>query len=165
MGPQSPQASRRPPPTPPEPTEPVSERESGHRDDDGPHVPESTRAARREAAAHRVRAREVEAERDRLAARIDRQDTAEVERMAAETMSDPTDLWMRSRLDAMRDDNGELDPERVRAEIERVLSERPHWAKREPVVNFHDGVRMPPEAMQRSPGFGDAIKRAVHGER
>ena len=134
-----------------------------HEHDDGGRTADpATRAARREAASYRTRLRETEAERDTLRARIDRADRADAERIAAESMTDPADLWLTAQLDGMRGEDGELDAERVSAEVARVLRDRPHWRKGHG-VNFAGGARGP--APTDGGGFGAAIKRAVTGER
>jgi len=143
---------------PPEATEAVSGAHSGASGDDPDRS--ETGKLRREAAGYRTRLRDTEAERDSLRARVDRQDREAVERIAAERMTGPADLWLDAELTAMRDQDGGLDPELVRAEIDRVLSARPHWRKGPP--DFGAGARPPAEA---KPGFGAALKRAVTGER
>jgi len=80
----------------------------------------------------RARAREAETERDVLRARVDRSDTAEVERLAAEIVLDPADLMLTTTLTELRDPTtGEVDPERVRTAAEAAVADRPHWDRRE----------------------------------
>jgi hypothetical protein len=157
----APEPTQEPPRTPegnvpPEPAEPAREPESGRSDD----VPESTRAARREAAGYRTRLRDAEATSARLAARVDRQDREAVERAAGEAlMAEPADLWLAADLSRMRGEDGELDDARVRAEVERVLAEKPHWRTR--TADFRPGVR--PPSGHGGGSFGERLKRAVSG--
>ncbi len=110
------------------------------------------------------RVREVEAERDALRAQLDARDRQEIERIATTAESwgtrlrDPADLWMiEPDLTAFRDEEGALDPARVRAVVGRIAQERPHWVETAPGVPF-DGGAMPP--VPSGPSVGRALKDA-----
>ena len=87
--------------------------------------------ASREAAGYRRRLREVEAERDQLAARVEHLQHAEVTRLAGEHLQDPTDLWRGDDADlaGFLTDDGTVDPDRVTAAAHQVLAAHPHWRK------------------------------------
>ncbi len=120
-------------------------------------------AANREAAMRRRQLREVEAERDALRSRLDDRDRQEVQRLATDRLADPDDLWLSTSLDAMRADDGTIDTDKAAAELERVLSEKPHWARKATpsAASFHAGPRggVSPEP----PSFGATVKRALRG--
>lgn len=115
-------------------------------------------ATRREAAERRRQLRETEAERDALRARVDRQDRAEVERIAATRLQDPADLFLalEGGLDDLRDDDGELDRDAIEQAIAKVIDAHPHWAA--PQVTFDQGVRGRQAAR---PSFGQVVKDAA----
>jgi hypothetical protein len=133
---------------------------------ESPEATEATRdpAARersREAASYRVRLREAEdqlGQRDDviggLRAEIDRMHRAEAERLATDLQT-PADLWMAASLDDMRDDDGRLDHERVKAKVADVLAAHPAWRARS--VSFDGGARRTPD-MARKPGLADLLK-------
>lgn len=122
-------------------------------------------ALRSEAASRRRALRAVEAERDQLAEWKESRQREDVHRMAAERFADPSDLWAVTSLDAMRSEDGEIDMERARGELDRVLGEKPHWAKAAPPPppppNLHPGARATVEP--EGPSFGQSIKRALRG--
>ncbi len=116
---------------------------------------------RQENAGHRHRARDAEAARDRLAARLERTDRAAVEATAAAMMHSPEDLWLAGvELDRLRTADGELDDAKVKAELERVIAEHPKWGQGVP--DFAGGARAPAEPAQ---GFGAQLKRSITGQR
>lgn len=131
--------------------DPPQDQQSGDRADPA--------SLRREAAQRRRQLREVEAERDTLRARLDDHDRRDVERLAADVLADPRDVWISSSLDQMRAGDGTLDRERVTAELKRVADEKPHWRKPSPPMpDFHAGARRPaPEP----PSFGAAAKQSI----
>lgn len=110
-------------------------------------VPDSdpSRTANAEAARYRVRAREAEAVRDALAARVQRFERAAVERVAAETLSTPGDVWLFAFTapDTLpRTEDGEVDTDAVRAAVARVTEGRP-------------GLAIPPK---RIPDMGGGLR-------
>ncbi len=111
------------------------------------------------------RVRQIEAERDALRAQLDARDRQEIERIATTAESwgtrlrDPADLWLAEPdLTAFRDEEGALDPARVRAVVGRIAQERPHWVETAPGVPFDGGVGLPTPAP--GPSIGRALKDA-----
>jgi hypothetical protein len=118
---------------------------------------DDTAKLRKEAAAYRHRLRESEAENQRLGRQLDEAQRAEVERLVAEPggLQDPKDLWLAAKLDDLRDpESRAIDPERVRAELKRVIAERPHWQA--PTRGFDGGARR--KTHPTAPSFGEALK-------
>lgn len=88
--------------------------------------PESPNA---EAARYRRRLREVETERDTLAARVETFQRREVERLAASHLSRPSDVWLDgAEIAGLLDDQGDVDPLAVQAATVAVLDGRPQLA-------------------------------------
>lgn len=108
-------------------------------------------AAGREAAKYRRRLRETEAERDGLAARVERQQLREVDRLAAERLAEPGDLRMigGAQLEQLLTEDGDIDPAAVAAAVDELLTTRPGLA-RQP-------VRRMPDLGQRSSAYADAL--------
>jgi hypothetical protein len=122
-------------------------------------VTEQLRALRAEAKQHRLARRAAESERDQLRVRVDQADRDAVERLAGDRLASPSDLWLAVELKDLRDENGELDAEKVSERVDAVLADRPHWRKTGP-VDFGGGVRRP---IQRSASIGQAFKNALGG--
>jgi hypothetical protein len=129
----------------PEPTEPP----------DGDTEPLT--ALRREAAGYRTRLRDVEHERDQLAARVDQLERSEVERVAAGAgMSTPADIWLLvESLDELRVD-GQLNPDRVTERVRTILQERPSW--RAPQHDYGSGSRIGNGTGHRELGLFDLLR-------
>lgn len=107
---------------------------------DTPEAPKGGREAR-----YRVERNEA---REQLAAaneRIARWQRAEIERIAGETLAMPGDLWINGNdvTDYLTED-GYVDPDKVSADVELMLSERPGLQKPVPA----------PAAVDRSQGLG-----------
>jgi hypothetical protein len=65
-------------------------------------------------ARYRTQLRAAEAERDQLRQRLDARDRADVERMIASKLIDPSDLWAAGvTLADLVDDSGEISPQLV----------------------------------------------------
>ena len=132
---------------------------------DGEQHPEAAGAEvsklKKEAANYRHKLRDAEAERDRLATRITDYDRAEVERQVTGQggLQNAADFWLAVQLDDLRDEQGALDPAKVKAARDRILSEHPHW--REPGPSFDGGAREPAPAP--GPSFGEALKSGGTG--
>ncbi|MCP3811381.1 hypothetical protein B7435_23675 [Mycolicibacterium peregrinum] len=97
---------------------------------------ESSREAHRDAIKYRTQLREAEA-------RIERMQRAEIERLASSRLSHADDLFNLSG-NAVADyltEAGDVDPDKVAADIAEILAERP-------------GLRRPAPAADRSQGFG-----------
>lgn len=80
----------------------------------------------------REKRRETEAERDKLAATVAALQRAEVEKLAATTgkrvLANAPDLWLAGvKHEDLLAEDGTVDPAKVRAAVEGVLAERPHW--------------------------------------
>lgn len=123
--------------------------------------PEPSPGPNREAAKYRRERNELRAERDALRATLDDRHRQDVERLAAERLADPGDLWLATTLDAMRGEDGMIDTGKAEAAIERVVSEKPHWAK--PPTRFPNLPQGARESAEPPPGFGQTIKKALGG--
>lgn len=97
---------------------------------------ESSREAHRDAAKYRGQLRDAEA-------RIERMQRAEIERLAGESLAMPGDLFSLSGNDVADylNDNGDVDPAKVDADLAAILTERP-------------GLKRPAPAADRSQGLG-----------
>lgn len=101
---------------------------------------------RREAASYRVKLREAEGERDRLAGVVESMQRAEAERLVADApmpgsgLAEGADLWRGGvELAELLDDGGNLDHEKLNAARDRVVAEHPHW--RGHTASWDGGVR------------------------
>ncbi len=141
-------------PNPPhDPPEPLPEPQGASGDD--------VSALRHEAASRRRKLREAEAERDALRARVDQHDRADVERAAARSLADPSDLLSTTSLDDLRDQDGAIDWEQVNQAIVDLLQRKPHYRKPTPdlsTADLHPGARPP---APQPPSFGSAMKRQI----
>lgn len=122
---------------------------------DEPEEPDPSKAGR-EAAAYRRKLRDAEAERDALAGRLEAAQRRDVERIAADLLGDPKDLWLGGvQVAEVLDDEGQVDRERLDARIAEVLTEHPSW-KRFVVPSFDGGVRT--SSPRPAPTFGDLLR-------
>ncbi|MDN5918302.1 MAG: hypothetical protein L0I76_24930 [Pseudonocardia sp.] len=149
----------------PDPPEQHDDQPADDTPDDGG---EDTRPrAARDAARYRTQLRETETERDRLATVVAGYQTTEVEALATDAgLAHGSDLLLVHGLDELRDDAGKVDPAKVTAAAEALLSERPHWRARPAAA-----TRRPVEAMPRGgsdpdggPGGADwseVVRRAI----
>ena len=122
--------------------------------------PETNDAAalRREAAAHRVKAREAVEQRDALAARVEALQRREVSRLAAAQLAQGEDVFHAgAELAAFLDEEGEVDPAKVEAAAASVVSTRPGLAA--PRSSFDGGARKLPPAP--GPSFADSFRKAA----
>lgn len=83
--------------------------------------------------------------RDALAAvqaRIEQMQQAEVERLAGESLAMPGDLFSLSgnTVADYLDDNGNVDPERVQADVAEILAERPGLKPQAPAYDPSQGT-------------------------
>jgi len=114
---------------------------------------------RKEAANYRRRLRETETERDQLRARVDQADRQAVEREIGGPggLAKAEDFWLAGvGLDELRDDEGGLDSDKVRAARDAVLADHPHWREAQP--DFDGGARQSPPG---KPSFGAALKQTA----
>ncbi len=86
---------------------------------------------------------------------------AEVERLVAVHLQDPSDLWRDgTSLDDLLGDDGHIDPQRVEEAAQQIKDTHPHWARRTPVIGAPasavtgDG-KIPSAATQ--PTWGDLL--------
>ncbi|MEV0711470.1 hypothetical protein [Nocardia aurea] len=100
----------------------------------------------REAAKYRRQLRSTETERDALRERVTTYERTEVERLAADRLADPSDLWTGGAdLESLRSEDGAIDPEKVRKAVDSVLESHPHWqrgsrAARPPAGSLYSGA-------------------------
>lgn len=66
-------------------------------------------------------------ERGLLAARLDHMQRGEVERLAADTLADPSDLWRETDLEDLLDQDGNIDTGKVAVKLNAVVNAHPHW--------------------------------------
>jgi len=114
-----------------------------------------------EAAKWRRQLRETETERDQLRSRVDQHDRADVERLVAERLADPSDFWHGTTVDELRDEAGAIDVGKAEAELTKLLRAKPHYAARQ-LPDLHQGVRQTADR-QEPPSFGEAL-RSQRGE-
>lgn len=97
--------------------------------------------ASREAARYRTRLRTAEAERDTVTERLTGYQRREAERLAAERLTNPADLWLEAELADTVNDDGQVDTARLTEAIDAVLATRPQLAKPGPHYDFGGGQR------------------------
>lgn len=137
-------------------------------DDVADDAPGDIAAVRREAAAHRVKLRETEAQRDALAKRLEALQRREAERLASTPaddflgLRDGTDLWREGlELGELVDEDGTLDAQRVRAAVQALADAgHAHWLRSaaRPAGDSDAGKGRP--SMPAAPSFGQAVKGA-----
>ncbi len=138
---------------PPEPREAHEEPESASSD---------VASLRHEAASRRRALRAAEAERDALRQRVDAHERQDVERVAARSLVDPSDLLSATNLDDLRGDDGAVDWTLVDQAIHDLLQRKPHYARPAPPIpptaDLHAGPR---QTVPRPPSLGEAMKRQI----
>lgn len=157
QGTAEPTADATPAPNPPDPPQDAQRAPgSAAGDTDGDPVDQTSDVAalRHEAASRRRALRTVEAERDQLKERVDRHDRAEVERLVAPSLADPSDVWSAADLDALRE-GGAVDEEKVGEAVAALLDAKPHYRKPSAQPNLHQGAR---QAEPEPKSFGAALK-------
>lgn len=104
--------------------------------------PDATPDAVKEARKYRRRAQTAEAERDTLKARLETLQRGEVERLVADRLADPADVWRDgATLDALLDDDGNIDPKRVDDLTKTLLAAHAHWGiTRQQPKGFQSGA-------------------------
>ena len=120
---------------------------------------------RREAAGHRIKAREAEAERDRLAGVVESMQRAEAERLVTAVeagyspLAEGSDLWRGGvELAELLDEDGQVDRTKLKAAGARVGAAHPHW--RAPVPDFSGGVRGTGPAPDPAGALSERLRRA-----
>jgi len=113
--------------------------EQPNNDDDGGQEPNPNR----EAAKYRTQLREVEGERDTLQSQIDARNRAAVERIAAEHLAVPGDLFDLGEVDLadMLTDDGAPDAEAVQEAAATMLEDRPGLAATPIAERLSDAYR------------------------
>jgi hypothetical protein len=112
-------------------------------------------------ARYRVERNEARAERDALAQRVERMQRAEVERLASDKLSHPADLFSLSgnELADYLTESGDVDADKVAADVAALLAERPGLRKFTPGYDPSQGLGgKPPKAAQAEPSFADLFK-------
>jgi hypothetical protein len=109
-------------------------------------------------ARYRVERNEARAERDALAERVERMHRAEVERLASEHLSMASDLFSLSGNEPADylTESGDVDAEKVAADVAAVLAERPGLRKNSPAYDPTQGSGGNPG--KQSPGWGSLFK-------
>ena len=111
---------------------------------------------RREASRYRRQLREAEGERDGLRGRVEAMQRAEVERLAADRIAVPADVWLAgTSLPDMLDEDGNVDQAKVTDRIGQILTDRPGW-RRQSAPSFDGGVRA--TAPSTGPTWFDALR-------
>ena len=114
-----------------EPTEPV-ETEQPAEQPAAEETPDTPKGANHEAAKYRRQLRAAETERDTLREQLAAVQRAEVERLAADHLADPGDVWAGTDLEPLLAEDGTVAPDKVRAAAQDLLGHKPHWRKPEP---------------------------------
>jgi hypothetical protein len=109
-------------------------------------------------ARYRVERNEARGERDTLAQRVEQMQRAEVERLASEHLPMPADLFSFSgnELADYLTEAGDVDAEKVAADIAAVLAERPGLRKNAPAFDPSQGHGG--HLGKKSPTFADLLK-------
>lgn len=110
-------------------------------------------------ARYRVERNEARGERDALAQQVERMQRAEVERLAAGGLSHPADLFSLSGNDVADylTEDGDVDAEKVAADLAAILAERPGLRKQMPGYDPTQGYGGRPQA-KREPTLADLLK-------
>ncbi|OBB43090.1 hypothetical protein A5752_05775 [Mycobacterium sp. 852002-51961_SCH5331710] len=87
------------------------------------------RQLRREAQHLRERARTAEGDNERLITQIGAMHHREIERLAAESLIDPSDIWQSGTTDFTDAETGELDPALVAEAARSLIADKPHLAR------------------------------------
>ncbi|ORB67686.1 hypothetical protein [Mycolicibacterium tusciae] len=110
-------------------------------------------------ARYRVERNEARSERDALAQRVERMQRAEVERLAADGLSHPADVFSLSgnELADYLTEDGDVDVEKVAADVAAILAERPGLRKFTPGYDPSQGTGGRPQT-KREPSWGALLK-------
>jgi hypothetical protein len=113
--------------------------------------------------AERKARRDAEQRLTAAAKRLETMQRRAVERLAETELADPADLWRAGdvELGSLLDDSGEIDAERVRETVGKVVETHPHWsARRRPPAGSADGGRgSPPIGGDGVQNIADRIMR------
>lgn len=110
-------------------------------------------------ARYRVERNEARAALAAAEERIQRMQRAEVERLASEKLSHPSDLFSLSGNDVADylTEDGDVDAEKVAADVDAILAERPGMRKQTPSYDPSQGRGGKPPA-KREPSWGALLK-------
>lgn len=125
---------------------------------DGETVPRHERREGR----HRERLREAEAERDELRRMLNDRDRAEAERLAADLLLNPADLWLLIGDDPtpLRDETGRVSADRMTALLADQLADRPYLRRSSYGVARNGDTGPRGRAIPRPPeGWDKVIRR------
>jgi hypothetical protein len=155
----------------------------------GPAIPESiapyVSELRSEAAAHRVKAREAEQQRDALGERVNTLLRSEAERLATSigferpfspgapggesgveriVLAQAADLWLGRELADVLDDEGSVSAEKVSEAVSSLVEARPGMGIIGGRSSLSGGARRESPADRRQPSFGEMLSKAVRKE-
>lgn len=104
-------------------------------------TPESDSQSVTDASKSMPREQRYRMERNEARQRLSRLQRAEIERLASAGLSTPSDLFTLSgnQLEDYLTDDGEVDPDRVAADVEAILQERPGLKKTSPARDPSQG--------------------------
>lgn len=123
-------------------------------------APEADPPKANKEARYRVERNEARTERDALAERVARMQRSEIERLAADALAHPADLFNLSGNDPADylTEAGEVDADKVAADVAEILAERPGLKTNTPAVDPTRGTGgrlAPPKA---EPSWGSVFK-------
>lgn len=90
---------------------------------------------------YRQQLRETQAERDALLQRVEAMQRNEVQRLVADRLADPNDLWRESELSDLLDDAGNIDTAKLDDRVGGLLEEHPHWGIEQPKSAKRGGLK------------------------
>lgn len=112
--------------------------------------------SRREAR-YRTERNEARTALEAATARIEQMQRREIERLAGSRLADGSDLWLSENTPAdYLDDSGNVDPAKVQADAELLLSERPRLGKLSPAFDPTQGTGGG-SGGHKLPTFGDLL--------
>ena len=136
-------------------------------DDEAPS--DALRKARNEAKNLRARLRAKEADYEKLSTQLAAAQRRDAERVAAETLVDPQDLWLHTDAETQQsfvdEEFGAIAADNVVAAAKRVIAQRPHLAKPQairpptdrPLESLRSGA-MPAEEKKPTPSWHTALR-------
>ena len=117
-------------------------------------APETPEVAKSREARQRVELRETRA-------KLERMQKAEVERHATGKLAQTSDVWLDGlTVDAVCDEDGDIDPAKVDEAIDALLAAHPHWAKPKLYVTQQRGLQSgaTAPAVRTEPSWADALR-------
>lgn len=97
--------------------------------------PEGGKEGNKEAAAYRRKLRDAEADRDRLAGQLTTYQRRDAEALVGDKLLSASDLWVAGiELKDLLGDDGNVDKAKVDEAVDKLLTDRPHWAPKRPGV-------------------------------